>query len=305
MSNFSTYFWEKKNTRKYHKRKKNIFQKIQKKISIFTNVPPKMFASISIFWIVLAIVFLLFYSPYTSISKINVYREWWLIDINRAYDQLDYLRWKNILSIDNASIAERLQKSQSSISQIRINKDFPNTININLNSYKIAFQTEKDFILANGSITPKENESFPDARFIYLSEDTWEYIDFQKKLSVPQLTTIEKIINESTKNILGFNPVEIYYYIKERELIIKDSNWTLYIFDLEQDVNTQIRRLAIYRTESWEIKTNSNTYVDVRIPDKIFVCSREEESTCNNNLEQIYSDIIFQSPPQEVSESPL
>jgi cell division septal protein FtsQ len=115
---------------------------------------------------------------------------------------LDYLRGKSLINIDNASIAQRLQKSQSSISEIRINKDFPDTINIYLNSYKLVFQTQHHFILENGSVILKENEQYPDTQFIYLSEDISEYVDFQKKLRTQELNTIHTIIDESKKNIL-------------------------------------------------------------------------------------------------------
>jgi len=72
-----------------------------------------------------------------------------LIDINKSYSVVDYMRGSNLLSIDNKNIAQRLQRSQSAISQIRINKDFPDTINIYLDSYNPMYQTENHFILSN------------------------------------------------------------------------------------------------------------------------------------------------------------
>jgi len=278
---FLKWKWKwKKISRKYKKRKKNIFQRASKNFSFFSNIPNWMTALT--LWIVFVLVctYVLFYSPYTNISKINIYREWALIDINRAYSILDYLRWRNLLSSDSKTIAQRLQKSQSSISEIRINKDFPDTINIYLDSYGIIFQTNNYFILENGSINLKENEKFPDAQFIYLSQDISEYLDFQKKLNTKQL---------------GF--------ITEREVLIKDNSWTIYIFDLERNIDDQIKRIAIYDTESTENKRDSYVYIDVRISDKLFLCSFEIKETCNNNLQQIYWDTIFQNPVPELSES--
>lgn len=300
---FSQDYWKKKVTRKYKKRKKNIFQKLWKKLSFFSKLPTWISSWILWFMIVLCWVFVLFYSQYTSIDKINIYREWALIDINRAYSLLDYLRGKNLLAADSKNIAGRLQKSQSSISTIRINKDFPNTINIYLDSYGVLFQTESHYILENGSIVLKESNDFPDTQIIYLSQDISEYIDFEKKLDVNQLQLINELISESSRNILGFIPAQVYFFIKEREVIIKDNLGTLYIFDLEQDINKQIRQLAIYDTESSDIKRDSYTYIDVRVSDKLFLCSWEMEDTCNNNIQQIYWDTIFQNPLPEVSES--
>lgn len=294
----------KKKQKKYQKRKKNIFQNTFKKVNIFWNNSIK--STWLVVWLILlpVSIFFLFFSSYTSISQINIYREGPLIDINRAYTLLDYLRGKNLINTDNASIVQRLQKSQTSISQIRINKDFPNTLNIYLDSYSTIFQTENHYILTNGSIIQKENEDFPETRLLYLSTDVSEYVDFWQKLNTTELSQINLLLEELSKNILWFNSAQIFYYIKEREVLIKDSLWIIYIFDLEQNINQQVRRLAIYDTESNSSNRELYSYIDLRISDKIFLCSRDLQATCENNLRQIYSDLIFQIPLPETSESP-
>lgn len=226
------------------------------------------------------------------------------MDINRAYSLLDYVRWKNLISTDNSLLVQRLQKSQASISQIRINKDFPNTLNIYLDSYNAIFQTNNHYILANGSIIEKENDDFPDTTSIILSTDVSEYVDFGQKLNTTELNQINQLLSELNKNILWFSSKQIFYYIKERELLIKDTEWTIYIFDLEQNINQQVRRIAIYDTESNSNNRAFFSYIDVRISDKLFLCSRDIQNTCENNLELIYSDLIFQSPLEETSEFP-
>jgi len=247
--------------------------------------------------------YILFYSEFTNIKTINIYREWALIDINKSYSVVDYMRGSNLLSIDNKNIAQRLQRSQSAISQIRINKDFPDTINIYLDSYNPMYQTENHFILSNWSIVIKEEWLFPDIQKIYLSEDVSQYDEFQQKINPKFLEAISEILSESTKNILAFNPEQIFYFLKEREIIVRDNIWILYIFDLEKNAEDQIEQLAIYEKESPLDSKNSLTYIDVRIPDKLFICSRETESTCLNNIRQIYGNTIFLNPLQEASES--
>jgi len=296
-------FLEQKTVRKYQKRRKNIFQKICKKIALFSEISSR---AIIIFWTVILCVswiFFILFSSYTSISKINIYREWALIDINRAYTIVDYLRGKSIMSINNTEIAQRLQKSQSAISEIKINKDFPNTINISLSSYEVLFQTKNHFILENGSVVPKENQKSPETVSLSISQDISEYVDFQRKMNPKYLRAIQVIIDEAQKNILWFEISQIYYFIRERELLIKDSLGTIYIFDLEQSVETQIKKLAIYNQESENNSTKSQVYIDVRISEKLFLCSRATEDICKNNLEQIYETSIFWDPLPEVSES--
>lgn len=296
-------FLEQKNVRKYQKRRKNIFQKICKKIALLSEISSR---AIVIFWIIILCVswfFFILFSSYTSISKINIYREWALIDINRAYTIVDYLRGKSIMSINNIEIAQRLQKSQSAISEIKINKDFPNTINIFLGSYEVLFQTKNHFILANGAVVPQENETSPETVSLFISQDISEYVDFQRKINPKYLRAIQVVIDEAQKNILWFEPSKIYYFIRERELLIKDTLETIYIFDLEQSIETQIRKLAIYNQETESNSPKSQVYIDVRISEKLFLCSRQTEAICKNNLEQIYETSIFWDPLPEVSES--
>jgi len=294
---------KKKTKRKYQKRKKSLIQKLINQINVISTIPGWIqYISVSIAILCLW-TYLLFYSEYTTIKTINIYREWALIDINRSYSIVDYLRGNNLLSADSSTIAQRLQRSQSSISEIRINKDFPDTINIYLNSYTPVFQTENHFILSNGSIIVKEEDVFPDIQKIYLSEDISQYDDFQQKIAPETLESIANILSESNKNILAFTPNQIFYFLKEREIIIRDDVWTLYIFDLEKSAENQIKQLAIYEKESAPDSRWLLSYIDLRIPDKLFLCNRDLQSVCLNNINQIYGNIILQNPLPEVSES--
>jgi len=290
--------------RKYQKRKKTVLQKICNHITLLANIPYWIQYLGFAILIICSWIYVLFYSEFTNIKTINIYREWALIDINRSYSVVDYIRGNNLLTTSNANIAQRLQKSQSAISQIRINKNFPDTINIFINSYNPVFQTERYFILSNGSVTIKEKWLFPDVQKIYLSEDISWYIDFGGNLDPKKLEIISEILPELTKNILWFTPQQVFYFIKERELILRSSNGVMYIFDLERDVNQQIKQLAIYLAESWA-EIVPYIYIDIRIPDRVFLCSSETENICLNNIEQIYGDTISKNPLQVTSESPL
>jgi len=284
-------FLEKKPLRKYQKRKKNIFQKSWDYIYKNFYITPIYFGILA--WLIFIIwwYYILFHSNFTQIQNINIYREWALININRAYDESNYLRWKNILSFNSKDLAQRLQKSQAGISKIQINKSFPSTLNIYLDSYKAIFQNDNYFILTNWAVTVKENDIFPDVPYIKVSEDLSIYSDFQNTLKIKEIAALQKLIEESKKNILSFNPIAIYYFLKEREIILQDSDNTLYIFDLEQDINKQVRKLAIYKKESPSQGKKSYIYVDVRVPEKLFLC--EEEKTCKNNIINIYNSSVF------------
>lgn len=280
--------------RKYQKRKKNIFQKLWKKLDILPYISRKNTLFIWTWSIIIIICILLFYSPLISIKNINIYREWSLIDINRAYRQVDYIRWTNTLRLNTLEIAQRLQKSQISLSEIKIDVQFPDTVNIFLDTYEVSFQTDVFFILSNGSIVEKENDIFPEIPYILLSDDLQEYVDFQKTLKAREILAIQNLISESEKNILWFSVSQVYYFIKEREVFLQDTQWTLYIFDIGANISSQLRKLAIYK-KGWANSQIPYVYIDVRVPEKIFLCWRESLNTCNSNITDIYGEDVIQS----------
>lgn len=62
------------------------------------------------------------------------------------------------------------------------------------------------------------------------------------------------------------------YYVKEKEIVLRNSDGTLFLFDIYQNIKEQGEQLSILKKESPEIYTKKYIYIDVRIPQKIFLC---------------------------------
>jgi len=294
------FLWKKNIKKKYKKRKKNIIQKLIAKLDSFSHLSGKNILFLSLWTLIAIIIILLFYGKVATLEKINIYREWALIDINRAYRQLEYIRGTNTLRVNSREIAEKLQKSQISLSEIRIDVSFPSTIDIFLKPYPIAFQTSTYFILSNGAVVEKANEVFQEIPPLIISEDLSEYVDFQKTLNQDEIIALQRVISESEKNILWLESSQIYYFITEREALLQDTSWTIYIFDINWDIESQVTKLAIYKKESEDTQVNYS-YIDLRVGEKIFLCSRELKSTCENNLKNIYWNEVLTNFMKESS----
>jgi len=80
------------------------------------------------------------------------------------------------------------------------------------------------------------------------------------------------------------------------------ASGNIFIFDLAHDVTSQIEKLAIYEKEKEVLNEKKYIYIDVRIPEKLFLCSLEYEFDCRRNMKQIYGKSIFEELAVESSE---
>jgi len=240
--------------------------------------------------------------PTLRVENILVSRQDKIVDINQAYESLNYIRWKNILFIESSNLIERLKKSQKSIKNIQIKAQFPNSLSIIIWSFDIAFQTDRYYILQNGLLIEKEDID-SDAPYIIISKSSYDSYSTENKISADDIISIRNIIQWLQKNILWFTIQNMYYAGKEHELIISHTNGNIFIFDLLWDLEKQVEKLSIYHTDNEDINLTRHIYTDVRIPDKIFICPLEREFTCINNMSQIYGKNVYSTVRKDLSQS--
>jgi hypothetical protein len=80
------------------------------------------------------------------------------------------------------------------------------------------------------------------------------------------------------------------------------TSGSLFLFDLSYNIEEQIEKLAIYEKERGNIYEKKYIYVDVRIPEKLFLCPLESEYDCKANIKLIYGDTTFEELSTELSE---
>jgi len=260
------------------KKRKSLFQDVW----IFQikkhTIVPYLILGISIVW------FILYFSSYFRVSEIFIDTNSSTININRAYENAVYIRGKHILLLNSEDIIGRLKTWQKSIQNISLKAIFPNKISIFLESYPVMFQTKQHVILQNWFITEKIQD-FSDVPFIHLGDfDENSFI-----ISSNHLDHTHKIISWIEKNLPNRWVESIFLALKEKEVLVKDALWTIFIFDLNQNIKEQIEKLSIYQTENaGSLLLNDDYYRDLRVGERIFVCKNTENNTCLNNLNVIY-----------------
>jgi hypothetical protein len=212
--------------------------------------------------------------------------------MNIAYNAVDKYRWKNILSVDKKDILKNLKDYQQNIKNINLKISLPNTLKININSYKALFNTEinnkKYIITANWVLVPHSNIDNLKNIQIIKKFDKNIFFDYKKIFNDSLIKNISYIINNLKENIINLKIENIKYYVTERELHIKTKQNTILIFNINSNINEQIKKITIFNKEQKSINTNDIIYFDLRVKNKIFYCSTENEYQCYQNLKNIY-----------------
>lgn len=284
--------------------KKNTFKR-KKSIKVYLpkgNIKNVLYYKVwTLIIIILWAIFLIFW-PIMKIESIYITREDKLVNINKSYETLNYLRGKSILFTKSDEIINRLKNNQKSIANIQIKASFPNSLSIHIGSYDIIFQTATHFILRNWLLIEKK-DIISDARTILLSDFWEELFSWELQLSADNFYSIEYIISLLEKNIIWFKIKNIYFAETEKELLIYNEAWSIFIFDIEWDLEKQVENLSIFNKESGNINTTPYVYIDVRVSQKLYTCNIDVENLCKNNIGLIYWDEIFNQITLDSSQS--
>jgi len=288
------YLWTKNNNK--YKSKRNRFRILKNKIE-FDNYKPKKELTIYYYligiFLILSSIYVITFSHYFSVKNIDIIREDDGININIAYKAVQDVRFKSLLLVNEETIKSNLYNYQKNIKDIKIKKIFPNTLQIKLSSYPSMYLTQIDWkyfkITSNWVlIWAKENEEITKLKVKWL-QNFW-VLDYKKIFEEDEISKIKAIetkIKEENSFIL-IN--KIIFYKNEKEIHIISKNNTRIIFDLTKDIDTQIKKINIFYKEYASKIKKWIIYIDLRINERIFYCSTENEYICYKNLKLIYED---------------
>ncbi len=244
----------------------------------------------SLWWII----FLLQWK-YFWIETINIKSPDNIWDINIAYKSLDRMRWKNIFLLNKNDIKSSIQRYQTNIATVSVKKQIPNTLTVYLYSYPIAlyanfWENDTYAITSNGVAIPKTHSLKEEWKLQIKIQNTNQnnvsVNEYKSVLSVWYLNNTINLIESFKNNFLDKKIQEIILFQVENELHIIWENKTHYIFDLKEDVHTQIKKLAVYTEKQ---PNTSSVYIDLRIKDTLFDCQTDMSYQCQKNLTNIYS----------------
>ena len=254
-----------------------------------------MLGIISIFWLFLINL---------SITEIEITRENSLIDIEESYRALNYLRGKNILSTDVSELNERLQSTQQVVRSVHMQRIFPNKVLIHIIPYTPIFNTQYGYIMDNGFIHTLPIRADVEIPFLDVVWYDISLLSRQPDISLDDLYTITVLTRSLSRDIPTLQVEGLKYYIKERELHMRDKLGTIYLFDLTENITDQIEKISVYITERWiNLEEREFKYLDIRVPRWIFTCGMDNSRQCLRNLESIYGTEATQFTLQVIEEN--
>ncbi len=262
--------------------------------------------------------YIIWFSPYFKISANNVLIEGLnkSIDINIAYKSIEDIYGKNIFSINQKKITKNLKESMSNIENIEVDRLFPNGVKILIKTLPNPFDTTIFWVAnhrwglsANGVLVPisdvKNNEFQYHLQIVSKKLQTSLFRDYKKIISDKNAFLLQRVFKIFSSEWSDLKIASAKYFLVENEVhIILESN-TKILFTLQdvtgngEDIKERISREFLGLKEYIQQERNAFlegniTYVDARIPGKLFVCFNA--NVCTQNLIKIYGNAYQNTP---------
>jgi cell division septal protein FtsQ len=107
--------------------------------------------------ILVCFVIILFFSSYLAVTNIEVVREDFNIDTATIGNQLNQYVGSNILFFPKSKIIDTIQENFPEFASIKVNKIFPHTLKIYLESHEIVANLRAFYVLPKAEIPPEEH----------------------------------------------------------------------------------------------------------------------------------------------------
>ncbi len=307
-----------------HTKRWGIFREKKRALKPFTNFFQEKIVKHTLFFIddhrilgyigvvlILLCVYIFTFSPYFQISPSKVLIESssdWL-DINIAYRSIEDIYGKNLFLFDEATVALNLRKYQNNIEKISIDRLYPNGLKIIIEGYPLIYRAtitgrENKFwwLSANGVLVPVQKEKLEWLQSFEIITKIWEDELLDHKTIIPdiKLSAIIKIVDILKQQWPDLKLWKIRYLTEENEVHLSLENGGRILFALQDFIVMNTKKEDIYLNlknqlltlKSYIVKNRSIldsdglSYIDVRIPGKLFICKIKE--ICTNNMRLIY-----------------
>ncbi len=287
---------------------------IQNKITTLHDITSRQWLYLGYIgsFLILASLYIVFYSPYFHISPSKVIIEGWneAIDITLAYRSVEEIYGESIVFLDEEALAQSLKQNQKNIKEIQIDRLYPNGIKILLLSYPVIFDTTVFSLenriwgmTENGILIPRNAfEKNGKYRLVLVGETFTEenFLDYKESISESKTKVIVKILDFLITTYKDLTITRVLYFDKENEIHIETSYWFILLSFQDFDSSRENESAKYIKSELLTLKTYLDVrkegekipapvYLDARIPGKIFSCS--DTVICKSNLRNLYGEI--------------
>lgn len=257
--------------------------------------------------------YIVLFSPYFKISPSQVIVEAITpgIDIAIAYRTLEWIYGDSIFLIDEANIASKLKSRLKNITSININRLYPNGIKVLISGAPIVFDTtitgipdKKWWISKNGIFVPEADLNDIKTQYhLNISSRTLIgdfFLNYKQGIEEYNMEIISRIFEIFASEWPDIKLTRSGYFEWENELHVTLESGTKIMLALQNDKEDQswgipkniLDELVTLRTyisnNRVHINDGSISYIDARIPGKLFICS--DKIICQKNLILIYGE---------------
>ena len=261
--------------------------------------------------LILLTVYIVAFSPYFKISPNQVMVEAMTpgVDIGIAYRALEWVYGQSIFLLDEADIARKLKLHLKNLESVSIDRYYPNGVKVLITGAPILFDAtitgipgKKWWLSKNGILIPEKD--LGETIVKYHLEITSEsligdlFLSYKQAIDEYNMSIISRIFDIFTTEWSDMKLAKSRYFIAENELHVILESGTRLIFALQDDSDKRVGafpknmldELITLRTyiasNRSRITEWSLSYIDARIPGKLFVCA--DKIICQKNLVLIY-----------------
>ena len=289
---------KKKNNKKEIKRNK---YNLQLNLKLNSRQTKKIIISIIILLIIIVLVLIKW--PFFKLENINIIKLDQNVNTYLVEKQLSNFKTQLLFSIKNDNITNIIKNSQQNISNIKITKKLPNTINIRLSSFPVIFKTifnwSNYLITTNWVLIPTKNKNDSFQNLTIKNLEFQNYPNYKKILKENNLQKISYFEKQLKENIINLKIYDIIYYKTEKEVHFIINNKTRLIFELEWNNQEQLKQLFVFNKEKLDITKPWIIYIDNRIKAKILYCLNSELNNCIKSINYIYNEKLKNSDYEE------
>lgn len=235
------------------------------------------------------VVLFLFGGDYFRVKHIDVKRNKLLTDSSQILEAVSDYYERNMWLVSSSEIEKALLKTFPILSEVKVVRDLPDRIKIELISYPIVanihfevamksaagesvnspnLQNEyhKSLVNQEGYVVSlnKEDLSLPEIYLIDQAEVPIQNSLVIKEAHLTEILRADRIINES----LNLKVKRIKYFSYGREMHFETENGPTIWLDFEDSVENQLEKL-IKHTAEFDLENNPPIYFDLRIKNKL------------------------------------
>ncbi len=210
-----------------------------------------------------------------------------VFDRNAIKSILSDFAGKNVFSISTREVFQGLSQNIRHIASVEKTILLPDGIRIVVTSFSPSYRAfigEERFLLAeNGQLINDIPElEVPALEIHHLVSDP--NLGKNTPIMIEDMQAMREILQLWRKNLTKYPINALKFYDQEKELHIT-SNDTRFILGLNGGIEEMKTLIMLINQE--KINANRQLYIDLRIPNRVYTCAKEE-TECARNIARIY-----------------